>query len=71
MSAELRNRYLTVWQQVLCGWLDWPAERFNDFASRWEVSLRGDSQADLFYHYDELHYILQFLVPAQRNSENT
>lgn len=64
MSEKLRSLYVGVWRQLLCGWLGWPAERFNAFVSRWEAELSGSGNG-LFYHNDELYYVLRFLVPDE------
>lgn len=63
MWDTLRERYVAVWRQLLCGWLGWPAERFDAFVAGWESGLAGEWLDGLFYHYDELYYVLGFLVP--------
>ncbi len=61
-KPTLRERYVTVWRELLCGWLGWSGDQFAEFVACYSASLddRGDP---LFYRYDELYYVLSYLVP--------
>ncbi len=58
----LRERYVAVWRQILRGWLRWSAERFDDWIARFDADL-NDKGNPLFYHEDELYYVVAQLVP--------
>ena len=72
--SPLRRRYVEVWQQLLVDWLGWSADRFTDFVARYDADL-NDAGNPLFYHYDELYYVLRYLVPndlaAELSGRNT
>ncbi len=58
--ATLAEQYVSFWRHILVGWLHWSKDDFATFVSKWSSEMnRLDS---LFYHYDELHYIVDFLV---------
>jgi hypothetical protein len=65
MYGELaRNRpyYLAAWRPILMDWLGWSPRRFDRWVARWDVDL-NDAGDGLFYHEDELYWILRLLVP--------
>jgi hypothetical protein len=60
--AKLKLHYLYVWASMLKGWLKWPEERFNNWVQRWLPGLE-DRDNGLFYHEDELYYVIHLLIP--------
>lgn len=67
MNGELsRNRpyYLAAWQPILMGWLGWSPKRYDRWVARWDVDL-NDAGDGLFYHEDELFWILRLEVLLQ------
>ncbi|MGL6077030.1 MAG: hypothetical protein ACRC8S_22975 [Fimbriiglobus sp.] len=62
--AGNRTRYVAVWRVLLRDWLAWPEERFAEWVAMFDDDLndRGNS---LFYHYDELHFVVPQLVPRE------
>jgi hypothetical protein len=57
--------YLSTWRHILVEWLEWSEERFAAWVRTWEHRIRDNERGlgDLFYHEDELHYVLPLLVP--------
>lgn len=56
------NHYVLVWEKILCGWLDWPAEDFDRFVEGYRESL-NETGDPLFYHEGELYYVYNYLIP--------
>ena len=62
--AGNRSQYVEVWRQILCGWLGWSSDRFGAWVARFDADL-NDEGNPLFYHEDELYYVLAQLVPRE------
>ncbi|MDB5307466.1 MAG: hypothetical protein JWO38_1668, partial [Gemmataceae bacterium] len=62
-TTTLRQQYVSVWRELLCGWLGWPDDRFAAFVARYDADL-DDRGNPLFYHYDELYFVLPQIIPA-------
>lgn len=70
--ARNRERYVSVWRVLLCDWLRWPGERFDAWVVRFDADL-NDEGNPLFYHQDELYYVLPQLarrVMCERSMKN-
>ena len=65
-----RQQYIAVWREVLRGWLRWDEHMFNAFVARYDADLDGCGNP-LFYHYDELYYVLSYLIPESVSRQLT
>ena len=59
-----RPYYVAVWRVLLRDWLGWSEEQFGEWEARFDADL-DDRGNPLFYHEDELYYVVPQLIPRE------
>lgn len=54
--------YLRAWHNTLGAFLNWPADRIDRWAARWETWLNNETTS-FFYHDTALSYVVPLLIP--------